>query len=247
MLYLAEHFYSIQGEGKYSGSPSIFLRFGGCNLQCEGFKVSYKIDGEERFGCDSFYAVDRGFSSNWRAINEIDEITKILSSYPDFVKDIVITGGEPLIYAKDLLFLSILRVLKERDFRITIETNGTIQIEQRDEFKDTVFAIALKLSNSGEEFGKRFILDAIQSIISNSKDSFFKFSVDKLHIDKGLSYEIQKIGRFFPESDIYCMPIAKNREELEENSEAVIKLCLKEGYKYSDRLQIRIWNDKKGC
>ena len=49
-LPIVETFYSIQGEGKYAGSPSFFIRVGGCNLSCKGFS---------NHGCDSFYAVDK--------------------------------------------------------------------------------------------------------------------------------------------------------------------------------------------
>jgi organic radical activating enzyme len=247
MIYIAEHFYSIQGEGKYSGVPSIFLRFGGCNLRCEGFNVSYKIEEKSRIGCDSFYAVDRDFSNSWQKIEKLIDIKNILSRYPQFVKDIVLTGGEPLVYAKNPLFIEILKFLKESGFRVTVETNGTIFLDDFEEFKGITYSIALKLANSEEEFNKRFILDAINSILDKSEDIFFKFTIDKTSIKKGIAFEIKKIARFFPETKIYCMPVGKNREELNENSEAVLELCLKEGYFYSDRLQVRIWNDKKGC
>jgi len=241
---LVEHFYSIQGEGMLSGVPSIFLRFGGCNLRCEGFKTKYTLNGIEKFGCDSYYAVDKGFSKNWK---DIDNIENILSIYNSRIKDIVITGGEPLIYANNPLFLKMLRILKNRGFRITIETNGTIFLEDRYEFKDIIYSIALKLSNSQENFNKRFNIDSIHSILDKGKNSFFKFTLSKNYITKGASFEILKMVRFFPKVPIYCMPIGSDIDELEANAEAVIQLCLEQGFIYSDRLQIRVWNNKKGC
>jgi len=95
MLYLVEHFYSIQGEGRYTGVPSLFFRFGGCNLKCEGFACSEKAsDGVVVVGCDTVYAVNREhFSHNWIPIKNSKELLNILNLYelPHAV-DIVLTG-----------------------------------------------------------------------------------------------------------------------------------------------------------
>jgi organic radical activating enzyme len=246
MLYLSEHFYSIQGEGKLSGTPSIFLRFGGCNLQCVGFATKYSADGEERVGCDSFYAVDRAFQSEWLEIHNIEDIQNLLLGYPDIVKDIVLTGGEPLIYAKNKIFIELLRYLKAREYRITIETNGTIAVSDIDEFKDITYSISTKLSNSYEEFNKRFNLVSLHSLVGSSKELFFKFTLDKASIKSGVASEIERISRFFPDIPIYCMPVGYTAKELSDNSESVINLCLEHGYNYSDRLHVRVWNDKRG-
>jgi len=246
-IYLVEHFYSIQGEGKYSGVPSIFLRFGGCNLNCAGFGTDYIVNGENKVGCDSYYAVDKNFSKNWTVLNTILDIQEIINKYPNNISDIVITGGEPLIFANYKLFSSMLIYFKLKNFRITIETNGTMPVPDKDEFKNITYSIALKLSNSKENFNKRFNIDSIHSIIDISQKCFFKFTIDTESIQKGLVFEILKTVKFFPEIPVYCMPVGNTREELDKNSEAVVKVCLDQGYIYSDRLQIRIWDNKKGC
>jgi len=111
VIYLVEHFYSIQGEGKYVGSPSLFFRFGGCNMKCEGFGCTEKAtDGTEVLGCDTVYAVNKEhFSHNWIPIAKTGELLSILDLYelPGAV-DIVLTGGEPLIYANDRTFTDFL-------------------------------------------------------------------------------------------------------------------------------------------
>jgi len=100
---IMEIFESIQGEGKYIGVPSIFIRFAGCNLRCPW--------------CDTKYS--------WKEKGEYTTTSAIefIKSKPKF-KHIVFTGGEPLLYQYDIL--AILREVMARDLVITIETNGTI-------------------------------------------------------------------------------------------------------------------------
>ena len=95
MIPLVESFYSFQGEGRFVGSPSIFIRLGGCNLGCMGFGV--EIDGV--VGCDSLKAVhEKKFAHTWQ---KVDDLISIINQYLkdlDFKPDIVFTGGEPLLY-----------------------------------------------------------------------------------------------------------------------------------------------------
>ena len=250
MIKLVEHFYSIQGEGIFAGTPSIFLRFGGCNLNCSGFNVKYKINGEEFLGCDTFYAVDKRFSENWQKIQSVEELKKIIASYQTYgkkIKNIVITGGEPLIHIKNDIFIQLLDFLHQENYRITIETNGTIKIPNKPTFQNIIYSISLKLSNSGENTFERFNLEAISSLIKiGSKESFFKFTIDKKFLEKGGGFEIVKMVRNFPDIKKVCMPIGNTEQILKENSEAVVKFCLDMGYIYSDRLHIRIWDNLTG-
>ncbi|MEO1938056.1 MAG: 7-carboxy-7-deazaguanine synthase QueE, partial [Sulfurimonas sp.] len=132
MIYLVEHFYSIQGEGKFVGTPSLFFRFGGCNMKCEGFGCSeIAPDGVKVVGCDTVYAVNKEhFSRNWAPIENHHELLAVLELYelPGAV-DIVLTGGEPLIYANDAIFVAFLEALVERGHRITFETNGSLSVD----------------------------------------------------------------------------------------------------------------------
>jgi organic radical activating enzyme len=57
---------TIQGEGKRMGNISYFIRFGGCNFNCKGFGCEYTDPkGNNKVGCDSWYAVDQSFKKNW--------------------------------------------------------------------------------------------------------------------------------------------------------------------------------------
>lgn len=251
MLYLVEHFYSIQGEGKYTGSPSLFLRFGGCNMKCEGFGCTQTTpDGSELLGCDTIYAVNKEhFSKNWKQIQNTQELLNILDIYdlPDSV-DIVITGGEPLIYANDEIFVNFLNELHKNKHRICFETNGSIDVdfEKFPVYKECIFALSVKLSNSGEALRKRVNGDVIYSLATKSKEAFFKFSIDADSINLGLDEEIDSILIHSPKTKVYCMPLGEKREDVEANTEPLIEFCKAKGYNFSDRLHIRIWDTEKG-
>jgi len=146
---VAELFYSLQGEGKYIGVPSIFLRTFGCNFTCDGFGMAKGEKSKERLavdpekyddykklplvhtGCDSYASWDPRFKhlSPMLTVEAIvDEMQKLL---PDgkFGRDkhLIITGGEPLLgWQKsypDLIDEIINRKMGLTD--ITFETNGT--------------------------------------------------------------------------------------------------------------------------
>jgi organic radical activating enzyme len=251
MLYLVEHFYSIQGEGRYTGSPSLFFRFGGCNMKCEGFGCKeIASDGVEVLGCDTVYAVNKEhFSSTWIPVNKAHELLNILDLYelPDAV-DVVLTGGEPLIYASDEIFVEFLNKLHESGHNITFETNASLNVdfEKYPVYKECIFALSVKLSNSDEPLNKRVKGDVIYNIASNAKDTFFKFSIDAESINLGLEEEISNIIIHSPKTKVYCMPLGGSKAEIESNTEPLIEFCKAKGYNFSDRLHIRIWDQNKG-
>jgi organic radical activating enzyme len=154
---IAELFYSIQGEGRYMGVPSVFLRTFGCNFKCAGFgmsrgelstevdKVAESIDNYKSYnelplvstGCDSYASWDPRFK-HLSPVLETDSIVEsIVDSLPHKEwrdEHLVITGGEPLLGWQrsyiDLLSHPKMAALKE----LTFETNGTQPLTQ--EFQD---------------------------------------------------------------------------------------------------------------
>ena len=156
-LKVAELFYSIQGEGRYMGVPSVFLRTFGCNFTCSGFGMprgeeskevhyvaaeinkylSYKDLPLVSTGCDSYASWDPRFKhlSPLLTTDSIaDSIMDILPNKGWEDEHLVITGGEPLLGWQraypDLLCHPKMASLKE----ITFETNGTQKLTP--EFKE---------------------------------------------------------------------------------------------------------------
>ena len=156
-LKVAELFYSIQGEGRYMGVPSVFLRTFGCNFTCSGFGMpkgeqskevdfvaaevgkflNYKELPLVSTGCDSYASWDPRFKHLSPVLDTDSVAEAVVDSLPykEWKEEhLVITGGEPLLGWQraypDLLEHPKMRALKE----ITFETNGTQDLTK--EFKD---------------------------------------------------------------------------------------------------------------
>ncbi len=102
-MFLKEEFLSIQGEGRFRGELSVFIRFAKCNRVCEDLKIEYKIDNTIKYGCDSYDSVDKAFKHLWKKVT-LEDLIIILKKYED-CKNVVLTGGEPLLNIKDNDFI----------------------------------------------------------------------------------------------------------------------------------------------
>jgi len=103
VLQLAEIFYSVQGEGTWTGTPAVFVRLAGCNLACAF--------------CDTDYAL--------RFIASIDDVVARVRAEGGDCPMVVLTGGEPLAQSATTALIAALRA-DER--RVHIESNGTIEV-----------------------------------------------------------------------------------------------------------------------
>ncbi|MGD1067472.1 MAG: 7-carboxy-7-deazaguanine synthase QueE [Vulcanimicrobiaceae bacterium] len=104
MLQLAEIFYSVQGEGTWTGTPAVFVRLAGCNLSCAF--------------CDTDYAL-KFFAS-------IEEIVARVRAEGEGCPMVILTGGEPLAQAETRALIDALRADGRR---VHIESNGTMATE----------------------------------------------------------------------------------------------------------------------
>jgi 7-carboxy-7-deazaguanine synthase len=235
---------TIQGEGKRVGTPSVFVRFGKCNMQCSGFEVEYETpSGIKKCSCDSYHASDIAFRDDWHkyesAAKLIDEVNKLIPSYK---VDIVLTGGEPLLYWNDKEFQKFMYYYISNGYQLTIETNGSLNIDLKEEWqKKILFSMSVKLSNSGESLEKRINT----KIINFVNESYLKFVVADEFLTKA-SQEIDTILKQIPSVEVYLMPLGDTSQKIDTNSESVINLALEKGFKYSDRLHIRVWDNKRG-
>jgi 7-carboxy-7-deazaguanine synthase len=225
---ISEIFYSIQGEGRLSGAPSVFIRTSGCNLRC--------------VWCDTPYT---SWSPDGKEMG-LDEILHAIESYP--LDHVVLTGGEPLL-SLEIEDLSVR--LKTAEAHVTIETAATI-------FKPVscdLVSMSPKLSNSTpwqKQNGRfaamhdqhRLNYNVVQQFI-DSYDYQLKFVVDHEQ-DFAEVRQIVDALKNVDTSRVLIMAQARNRRQLHQKSRWIVELCKKFGYGYSPRLHIELYGNRRG-
>ena len=253
MVSITEMFYSIQGEGPRL-EPSVFIRSSLCNFTCVGFGGTLEApDGTTVLGCDSIRSVSPKFKSKWfqyinyeDLVNDVDNIIPTYSKHNILKPGIVWTGGEPLIHWNDDVMQRTLSHYMSQGHHITIETNAAISIEFKRKFQeDIMFSMSVKLSNSGEPEHKRINIDNITNIVEHCPSSYLKFVVSEKTWDSDWE-EIKSILKRIPVFvQVYLMPMADNKVDLDSNCTFVIEKCAELGFNYSDRCHIRAWDMKE--
>jgi len=221
-------FYSIQGEGKYTGVPSVFIRTSGCNLRCK-WKNS---DG-------SFTVCDTPHSS-WNPEKNLVTIEEIVEKVKRFkCKHVVVTGGEPYVQKS---VADLINVLVEDGHYITVETNGTIYWPSKAQFIS--LSPKLESSNSACWKARRLIDQVINSFLADGVDYQVKFV---MHNFSDLSEIVDFQGDFgIPDDKIWLMPQGITDEQLKERASWVIELCKRAGWNFATRAHIWLYGSKKG-
>tara|TARA_R110002096_G_scaffold92332_6_gene208762 strand:+ start:630 stop:1355 length:726 start_codon:yes stop_codon:yes gene_type:complete len=229
-----EIFHTLQGEGRHTGRPSIFIRSSLCNLSCrwcdtpytwnwEG--TSFAHDGEQKFNRDE-QIIDL---STQEIVNEVGQ-------YP--CSNYVFTGGEPLIQEKDWV-----RLMDKLSGSFEIETNGTLF--PKEDFLSRIHQLNVspKLSNSGVPEEQRYQPEVLRQLAETEKADF-KFVI----ADQKDFAEVESLSAAskLPADRIFLMPKAISVSELEANQSFVASLAQENGMNYSDRLHLRLFGSGRG-
>lgn len=134
---VSEIYLSVQGEGPNVGTPTIFLRFGGCNLRCA------------LWPCDTPHAIDPMFRSEWTKMTPHEVYTDVSSWAAGRPVNICLTGGEPFLQPHSEL-QSLIVMLHEDQFLIECFSNGTLLYPDW-AINEIQFIMDWKLSGSGED------------------------------------------------------------------------------------------------
>jgi organic radical activating enzyme len=278
---IAELFYSVQGEGRYMGVPSVFLRTFGCNFKCAGFgmpkgelsgeadEIAKKVHLYKSYeelplvstGCDSYASWHPDFKDLSHMMTTDEIVEKIMSVLPfNEWRDehLVITGGEPLLgwqrAYEELLSHPKMANLKE----ITFETNGSMKVT--DAFKDylirwsmpnvnflreVTFSVSAKLSCSGEQ---RF--QAIRpDIVSDYQEIGYTYLKLVVATEEDAEEAIETLDVYRENGftgPCYLMPIGGVESVYTLNNRRVAELAMKNGLRYSDRLQVPLFKNEWG-
>ena len=227
ILVVSEKFYSIQGEGRTTGFPAIFLRLSGCNLLCQS----------ENWVCDSIKVWKKGTKTEFENVFTDEEIHLLRNEV-----HLVVTGGEPMLHEEKLIdffkwFYDKYKFIPYIEF----ETNGTIFPAPYLVRIVKNWNVSPKLSNSGESKDRRFNEQNLR-LFNMLPSSMFKFVVQT-------EEDVEEIFRdfsFMQKRKIVLMPAGENQKELNKVRVNVIELCKKHLLKYCDRLHIIAWNKKTG-
>ena len=239
-----EIFHSIQGEGKSIGIPSVFVRLSFCNLHCYWCDTDYTWNWE---GTHFQHINDQ--KSGYKKFNlkghivRLDE-EKLAGMIADYrCKNIIFTGGEPMMQQGKIL--NTLHFLQEYgdDFRYEVETNGTIS--PIDQFDQQVhqYNVSVKLTNSRIAHNLRIKPEAI-SFFAKSEKAYFKFVVDSLE-DINEIIQLQKKFDLLSER-IILMPQGTSYEEIQSKGRWIVEHCLTHNFSFTDRLHINIFGNKRG-
>lgn len=225
---VSEIFYSIQGEGMLTGVPSVFVRTSGCNLRC--------------VWCDTPY-------TSWAPEGSemsVEEILACVRQYP--ARHAVVTGGEPMI-APGLVELT--EGIRRLGLHITIETAGTVYHEGA---ACDLMSISPKLANSTpleREGGKwaaqherlRYQPEVLRKLMAGYEYQL-KFVVASPE-------DLPEIGKMLEEtradrSRVVLMAEGATAEAIQARAAWLAGICKREGFRYSPRLHIDLWGNRRG-
>ena len=224
---ISEIFYSIQGEGMLAGTPSVFVRTSGCNLRC-GW-------------CDTPYA-------SWQPEGEELALEEILARVARFrAHYVVVTGGEPMI-APEIVPLT--EALRQMRLHVTVETAGTVFAP----VDCHLMSLSPKLSNStpferdeGRWATQHDRLRSRPEVLKRFMAAYeyqLKFVVaeeDDIVEIKTLVTRLQANPQ-----RVVLMPEGTDAEVLRERAGWIVELCKQEGYRFSPRLHIDLYGNRRG-
>lgn len=230
-----EIFASLQGEGPSAGMPVAFVRLSRCNLACTWCDTAYtwRFEGDNRPHRDGL-AFERRANQVTLSPQETAERIATLGQ-----ARLVITGGEPLLQAGALAEM----LAHLPDISVEIETNGTVAPPARLDVRVDQYNVSPKLAHSGNPADLALIPERLDAWASDPR-AFLKFVVAAPE-DVAEVLELQRRYRFRP-GHVYLMPEGTDSAALRARQAWLSDLCLKHGFRMSDRMHIHLYGDTRG-
>ncbi|MCB9616243.1 MAG: 7-carboxy-7-deazaguanine synthase QueE [Sandaracinus sp.] len=223
-LVVSEVFDSVQGEGPSTGVPSTFLRLGLCNLAC--------------VWCDTAYTWDaRRFDlQDELRSRSLEEVAEDLAQRA--LKNLVLTGGEPLLQADALDAL-----VPTLTQRIEVETAGTLAPSPTLLAHVAQWNVSPKLASSGNAVSKRR-RDDVLSTFASIDHAYFKLVIaDDTDLEE--ARELLDVHGV-PRERTWLMPEGTTPERIAERGRWLADVCTREGFRLGTRLHVVLWGDRRG-
>ncbi|GAC1602974.1 MAG: 7-carboxy-7-deazaguanine synthase QueE [Acidimicrobiales bacterium] len=216
---------TFQGEGPSTGRLAMFVRLGRCNLDCSWCDTPYTWDWDRYDPATELETLSVG-----EVIGRLDAIAAPL---------LVITGGEPLAQQRSLGGL--LDHAARRNWRVEIETNGTMGPSPEVAAGVSAFNVSPKLANSGIDASRRIKPEALRSLTATGR-AHAKFVV----VAPGELDEVAAIVELAGFTDVWIMPEATSAAALASGLAALAPAVLGRGWNLSSRLHVQLWGDARG-
>ncbi len=239
-----EIFYSIQGEGKSIGVPSVFVRTSLCNLHCIWCDTDYTwnwVGTRFPHEHDALPGYQKFQKKEWIALCDLEDVAQQVDAHG--CKNVILTGGEPMLQQPELVRLMHILRSKSSGYRFEVETNGTMVPSADLEASIDQYNVSPKLENSNNPRKLREKPAAYRFFSGNPKANF-KFVLAE---ESDLNEILQLVDTYAIAAEkIWLMPEATQRESLQEKRQWLVEICKQYGFRYSDRLHVQIWGSKKG-
>jgi 7-carboxy-7-deazaguanine synthase len=216
---------TFQGEGPSAGQQAIFVRLGLCTLDCSWCDTAWTWDRQRYDLAAELRPMTEG--QVWAAV-------KMVSAGL-----VVITGGEPLIWQKRLVWLA--DMCRASGRRMEIETNGTIAPRPGLVQRAVTFNVGLKLANSGVAGHRRLRPNAIRQLAA-TKRSVWKFvATCAADLD-----EVADLERTYGLAPIWVMPEGTSAAAVLAGMRELADAVLARGWNLTPRLHTLLWGDTRG-
>ncbi|MEM8964262.1 MAG: 7-carboxy-7-deazaguanine synthase QueE [Acidobacteriota bacterium] len=239
-----EIFHTIQGEGVSVGTPSVFVRLSHCNLYCVWCDTDYTWNWRgTRY---RHVRDDTPGYEKFRREEQVIELAPIEVAERVAAVDcrnVVLTGGEPLLQQRALVALMTALRARHEAYRFEIETNGTLTPSTELDTLVRRYNVSPKLANSGVELEDRRRGDALRFFAASPK-AIFKLVLAE-------DRDLDEIGELvadlaLPADRVVLMPEALDTTTLEQRQKMVVDTCLRHGYRFGDRLHLRLFGARRG-
>ena len=239
-----EIFHTIQGEGVSAGLPAIFIRTSRCNLHCRWCDTDYTWNFEgtpwkHDFDARPDYRKHR--KSEVTIELSPEEIAGHVLRFP--TRRVILTGGEPLLQQAEWIELIALLRQTDPNFLFEVETNGTRLPAPEFDAVVNQFNVSPKLANSGMDEATRLVPEVLGHFALNP-NAWFKFVATSADDFAEIEALVDRFG--IPAERILLMPEGRTSAELDRHTDALAAECLNRGWRYCDRLHVRIWGDRRG-
>jgi 7-carboxy-7-deazaguanine synthase len=229
---ISEIYASLQGEGLLAGTPSTFVRTSGCNLRC--------------VWCDTPF-------TSWAPEGDEMPLADVLAAVEALGgRHVVVTGGEPLLFA-DAAELCV--TLRRRGFHVTVETAGTVLPAIPGPVAD-LMSISPKLASSAppddtprgwrprHEAARR--RDDVLRALAAAGPHQFKFVVDSPDDLAEVRDWLGVLGDAIDRTRVFLMPQGRSSAELAARATWLEPECRRSGYRFAARHHLAWYGDRRG-